>query len=97
VAQDIKQNPLALRFLFKNKAVSDSKSVKEVVGDVQEAQITVMTMKIAPSVKQEEMVVDHDEFWAEILRVVMEKYQGTQDKDDVFAALKKGYEDKYNQ
>jgi hypothetical protein len=58
-----------------------------------------MVMKsLAQNVKSEEkpeMQIDHDEFWAEIFRVVVEKFKGTEDKEEVFAALKKGYEDKF--
>ena|SRR5271170_5004987 len=45
LAEETKLNPLAIRFLLKNKAISDSKSIQEVFGQVEEAQITVMVMK----------------------------------------------------
>jgi hypothetical protein len=103
LAEETKQNPLALRFLLKNKAISDSKSVHEVFGETEEAQVMVMVMKnvgsSSPSSASQEsgekMVIDSDGFWEGIRSVVMEKYQGKRDKEEVFAALKNGFEEKF--
>jgi hypothetical protein len=103
LAEETKHNPLALRFLLKNKAISDSKSVHEVFGETEEAQVTVMVMKnvgsSSPSSASQEsgekMVIDSDGFWEGIRSVVIEKYQGERDKEEVFAALKNGFEAKF--
>ena len=104
---------MALRFLLKNKAIGDSKSVQEVFGQDEEAQITVMVMKNVTSSSTtttttptttsssrggggENMeIIDNDAFWEEIKNVVMEKYVGKANKEDVYASLRKGYEDKF--
>jgi hypothetical protein len=101
-------NPLAIRLLHKNKAISDSKSLHEVLGDAIEAQITVMIMKTpvssqTPSATSAGSSVwetattgsTDEEFWGEIKRVVREKYAGPGDKDEVFEALKRGFMDKF--
>jgi hypothetical protein len=104
LAEETKLNPLALRFLFKNKAISDSKSVQEVFGQVEEAQITVMVMKGVSSSQSstsnasqegEKMVTDDDEFWTGIREVVMGKYKGPHGKEEVFGALKKGFDESF--
>jgi hypothetical protein len=103
LAEETNLNPLSLRFLLKNKAISDSKSVHEVFGETEEATVTVMVMKnVGPSMTSgagqesgEKMVVDNDGFWDGIRSVVMEKYQGERDKEEVFAALKKGFAEKF--
>jgi hypothetical protein len=41
------------------------------------------------------MEVDNDEFWESVKKVIGEKFKGGQDKDEVFAALKKGFHDKF--
>jgi hypothetical protein len=95
-AEEQTLNPLSIRFLSKNKAVGDSKSVKEVFGDAAEGQITVMVMKVAASATREaEMSVDYDAFWEEIRRVVMEKYPGPKERGQVFEALKRGYAERF--
>lgn len=98
-------NPLALRFLIKNKAINDSKSVQEVFGETQEGQVTVMVMKNVSATTNsksstsqdagDKMVVENEEFWEGIRDVVLQKYSGTGDKKEVLAALKKGYQDKF--
>lgn len=103
LAEETKLNPVALRFLFKNKAISDSKSVVEVFGQTEEAQVTVMVMKNVggttttntATVDPEKMGVENDEFWESIEKVVEEKFKGAQDKAEVFAALKRGYQEKF--
>ena len=40
-------------------------------------------------------IIDNDAFWEEIKNVVMEKYVGKANKEDVYASLRKGYEDKF--
>jgi len=106
LAEETKLNTLALRFLLKNKAIGDSKSVQEVFGQAEEGQITVMVMKnisttttsmSASSSSQEsgKMVIENDGFWEGIRQVVMDKYNGAEDREAVFAALKKGYEEKF--
>ena len=106
VAEKLDLNPSLLRFLLKNKAISDSKSVHEVFGDATEAQIIVMVMKSAnPSVAsmatsssqqgEEKMAVNNDDFWESIRLTITQKYKGTEDKEDVFAAFVKGYADKF--
>jgi hypothetical protein len=103
LAEELNVNPLSLRLLFKNKAVSDSKSVHEVFGQAEEAQITVMVMKNVASTTTsnvgsqdgDKMVIDNEGFWEGVRQVVMDKYRGLRDKEEVFAALKKGYEDKF--
>ena len=104
LAEETKLNPLAIRFLLKNKAISDSKSVLEVFGQTEEAQVTVMVMKnigattttpTTATVDGEKMDVESDEFWESIQKVVEEKFKGSQDKDEVFAALKRGYQEKF--
>jgi hypothetical protein len=105
LAEDLGLNASSLRFLFKNKAVSDSKSVRELFGDQKEGQITVMVMKGATPSKaststsenqpEANMAIDNDDFWDSIRVVITDKYKGGQGKDEVFTALKKGYEDKF--
>ena len=103
LAEETNLNPLALRFLVKNKAISDSKSVHEVFGLVDTAQVTVMVMKSVGSTSTtssasqegEKMVVDNDEFWESIQVVVMDKFKGQQDKEEVFKALKGGFREKF--
>jgi hypothetical protein len=102
LAEETKLNPLALRFLLKNKAINDSKSVLEVFGETEEAQITVMVMKnvSAPTTTTavtdgEKMEIENDEFWETVRKVIEEKFKGPQDKDEVFAALKRGYQEKF--
>jgi hypothetical protein len=106
LAEETNLNPLALRFLFKNKAIGDSKSVHEVFGQVDTAQVTVMVMKSVGSTpttsttssasqEGEKMVVDNDEFWESIQAVVMDKFKGQQDKEEVFKALKGGFREKF--
>jgi hypothetical protein len=103
LAEELTLNPLAIRFLVKNKAITDSKSIVEVFGQAEEAQITVMMMKNVESAPAptnssqdgEKMVVENEEFWEGIREVVMDKFTGVQDKDKVFAALKRGYQDKF--
>lgn len=104
LAEETKLNPLAIRFLLKNKAISDSKSVLEVFGQTEEAQVTVMVMKnvgattttpTAVTIDGEKMDVESDEFWESIQKVVEEKFKGSHDKDEVFAALKRGYQEKF--
>ena len=41
------------------------------------------------------MEIDNDAFWEGIKKVVMEKYVGQVNKEDVYASLRKGYEDKF--
>lgn len=75
----------------------------EVFGGTEEATVTVMVMKnIGPSTTSgagqesgEKMVIDNDGFWDGIRNVVMERYQGERDKEEVFAALKKGFAEKF--
>ena len=103
LAEETKLNPLAIRFLFKNKAISDSKSVLEVFGQTDEAQVTVMVMKnigatsttTTATVDGEKMEVENYEFWESVRKVIEEKFKGAQDKDEVFAALKRGYQEKF--
>jgi hypothetical protein len=106
LAEETNLNPLALRFLVKNKAISDSKSVHEVFGQVDTAQVTVMVMKSVGSTpttsttssasqEGEKMVVDNDEFWESIQAVVMDKFKGQQGKEEVFKALKGGFREKF--
>ena len=106
LAEETNLNPLALRFLVKNKAIGDSKSVHEVFGQVDTAQVTVMVMKSVGSTpttsttssagqEGEKMVVDNDEFWESIQEVVMDKFKGQQDKEEVFKALKGGFREKF--
>ena len=106
LAEETNLNPLALRFLVKNKAIGDSKSVHEVFGQVDTAQVTVMVMKSVGSTpttsttssagqEGEKMVVDNDEFWESIQAVVMDKFKGQQDKEEVFKALKGGFREKF--
>jgi len=108
LAEEIGLNAASLRFLLKNKAIGDSKSVQEIFGQEEEAQVTVMVMKSVGStstsaasatsaVSQEgvKMQIDDDTFWEEIKKVVMEKYPGEASKEEVYAALRKGYEDKF--
>lgn len=80
-------------------------------GQDEEAQITVMVMKnmTSPSTtttttttttsssrgEGENMEIDNDAFWEGIKKVVMEKYVGQVNKEDVYASLRKGYEDKF--
>ena len=102
LAEETKLNPLAIRFLLKNKAISDSKSILEVFGQTEEAQVTVMVMKnvgatttTTATVEGGKMDVENDEFWESVRNVIEEKFKGAQDKDEVFAALKKGYQEKF--
>ena len=111
LAEQAKLNPTALRFLVKNKAISDSKSVQEVFSPNEEAHITVMVMKSsgvnspvtpvtgtsAPSQSDEgdRMVIDDEEFWNGVREIVEVRYRGTRDKEDVYNALRKGYDDKF--
>jgi hypothetical protein len=103
LAEETKHNPLAFRFLLKNKAIGDSKSVHEVFGQAEEAQVTVMVMKNvgssspsnASQESAEKMVIENDGFWEGIRSVVMEKYQGERDKEEVFSALKSGFVEKF--
>jgi hypothetical protein len=106
LAEETNLNPLALRFLVKNKAIGDSKSVHEVFGQVDTAQVTVMVMKSVGSTpttsttssagqEGEKMVVDNDEFWESIQEVVMDKFKGQQDKEEVLKALKGGFREKF--
>jgi hypothetical protein len=98
----------ALRLLIKNKAINDSKSVQEVFGEAVEGHVTVMVMKSpsgtnaakgsktgAASIEGEKMVIENEGFWEGIREVVLQKYSGTGDKEEVLAALKKGYQDKF--
>lgn len=39
--------------------------------------------------------VENEEFWESIRKVIGEKFKGGQDKDEVFAALKNGFQDKF--
>lgn len=105
LAEETNLNPASIRFLLKNKAIGDSKSIQEVFGQDEEAQITVMVMKSpststsassASNQNTDKMQIDNDGFWEEIKKVVMEKYPGQANKEDVYAALRKGYEDKFN-
>ena len=41
------------------------------------------------------MDVENDEFWESVRNVIEEKFKGSQDKDEVFAALKRGYQEKF--
>ena len=105
LADETKLNPLALRFLFKNKAINDSKSVQEVFGQAEEVQVTVMVMKNASSpqstqskssqIEPEKIDVGNEEFWNGIRAVVLEKFNGTHDKEEVFAALKYGFQEHF--
>jgi hypothetical protein len=106
LAEETNLNPASIRFLLKNKAVGDSKSVQEVFGQDEEAQITVMVMKStgtpstnsaasASNQEEDKMETDKDPFWEEIKKVVMAKYTGQSSKEEVFAALRKGYEDNF--
>jgi len=107
LAEETNLNPQQLRFLLKNKAIGDSKSVQEVFGETEEASITVMVMKTpaasvasgtagnAAAAEGDKMDVDHDAFWEGVKEAVMAKYQGGHDKEKVFAALKKGYQDTF--
>jgi Ubiquitin family len=109
LAEQQQLNPLAIRLLYKNKAISDSKSLHEVLGNATEAQITVMIMKTPVSVSQTPSATSagssvwetattgstDEEFWGEIRRVVRDRYAGPRDKDEVFEALKKGFMDKF--
>ena len=108
LAEEANLNPLALRFLLKNKAISDSKSVHEVFGQVDMAQVTVMVMKSvgsstttsttsSASQQEEKMVVDNDDFWESIRGVVMDTFKGSQDKEEVFKALKGGFREKFGE
>ena len=92
---------------MKNKAIGDSKSVLEVFGQVEEAQVTVMIMKNVGSTTTtttttssgsqdgEKMEIENDEFWEGVRNVIEEKFKGGQDKEEVFAALKRGFQDKF--
>ena len=107
LAEETNLNPLALRFLLKNKAISDSKSVHEVFGQVDTAQVTVMVMKgvgssttttntsSSASQEGEKMAVDNDQFWEGIRAVVVDKFKGSQDKEEVFKALQGGFREKF--
>ena len=105
LAEKQQLNPLAVRLLYKNKAVGDSKSLHEVFGDsVAEAQLTVMVMKNIPSSSLPSTSgpgaarsgsEEGEEFWGEIRRVVWDKYGGSKDKEEVFEALRKGFTDKF--
>ena len=105
VSEETGISPLALRLLIKNKAINDSKSVQEVFGETQEGQVTVMVMKNVSSTASskasaaqdegEKMVVENEGFWEAIREVVLQKYSGTGDKEEVLVALKKGYEQKF--
>ena len=108
LAEETNLNPVALRFLLKNKAISDSKSVQEVFGQVETAQVTVMVMKSVGSSTSttttttssasqdgENMAVDNDQFWGDIRAVIMDKFKGSQDKEEVFNALQSGFRDKF--
>jgi len=107
LAEETNLNPLAIRFLFKNRAINDSRSVQEVFGSVEAAQVTVMVMKnvssdtttssVTSSASQEgeKMIVENEEFWESIRAVVMDKFKGTQDKEEVFQALKGGFGNKF--
>lgn len=112
LAEETNLNPQQLRFLLKNKAIGDSKSVQEVFGETtDEASVTVMVMKTPAATttpgsagsagsansagEGEKMVVDLDAFWEGVREAVMGKYQGGHDKEEVFAALKKGYQDAF--
>jgi hypothetical protein len=101
-------NVSALRFLIKNKAINDSKSVQEVFGEALEGHVTVMVMKTpsatnavtgpktgAVSDEGEKMVIENEGFWEGIREVVLQKYSGSGDKEEVLAALKKGYQEKF--
>ena len=80
LVEKLNLNPLSLRFLFKNKAVSDSKSVHEVFGEATEGQITVIVMKnVATAVNianlgrqadEDKITIENDEFWEGIRNVV---------------------------
>ena len=106
LAENEKLNPLVIRLLYKNKAISDSKSLHEVFGDgVAETQLTVMVMKNIPSSTSSVSTSgggaarpdseSGEEFWGEIRRVVRDKYGGSNNKEDVFEALRKGFTDKF--
>jgi hypothetical protein len=104
LAEETNLNISSLRLLLKNKAISDSKTVQEVFGETTEAQVTVMVMKsntttttttTTSSDGSDKMDVDNDVFWEGIRAVVNEKYAGQSDKEEVFAALKKGFHDKF--
>jgi len=105
LAENEKLNPLAIRLLYKNKAISDSKSLHEVFGDgVAEAQLTVMMMKNIPSSTSSASTSragaagpdsEGEEFWGEIRRVVWDKYSGSNNKEEVFEALRKGFTEKF--
>ena len=81
--------------------------MQEVFGPVETAQVTVMVMKSvsssttttsttsSASQEGEKMVVENDEFWESIRAVVMDKFKGTQDKEEVFKALKGGFGEKF--
>ena len=75
-------------------------------GQVDTAQVTVMVMKSVGSTpttgttssasqEREKMVVDNDEFWGSIQAVVVDKFKGQQDKEEVFKALKDGFREKF--
>lgn len=103
LAEQANLNPLALRLLVKNKAVNDSKSVQEVFGQTEAAQVTVMVMKnvastgsTSASTSSSSQVeggktTDSDAFWEGIRQVVMDRYKGAQDKEQVFATFQKAY------
>jgi hypothetical protein len=102
LAEETKLNPLAIRFLLKNKAISDSKSALEVFGQTEEAQVTVMVMKnvgattaTTATADGEKMEIENDGFWDSVRKVIEENFKGSQDKDEVFAALKRGYQEKF--
>ena len=111
LAEETNLIPQQLRFLLKNKAIGDSKSVQEVFGETtEEATVTVMVMKSpagtttsgstgsagsAAAAEGEKMAVDLDSFWEGVRETVMGKYQGEYDKEEVLTALKKGYQDKF--
>jgi hypothetical protein len=97
-------NPASIRLLHKNKAISDSKSLHEVLGDATDAQITVMIIKTrvsqtpsaGSSAWETATTGSTDEaFWGEIRRVVNERYAGPGDKEEVFEAMRKGIMDKF--
>jgi len=102
LAEQANLNPLALRLLIKNKAVNDSKSVQEVFGQTEAAQVTVMVMKNVASTSSTSATssssqveggktTDNDAFWEGIRQVVMDRYKGAEDKQQVFATFQKAY------
>lgn len=53
------------------------------------------TTTTTATVDGEKMDVESNEFWEGIREVVEDKFKGSQDKNEVFAALKRGYQEKF--